>query len=294
MLKKALIISGGGAKGAFGCGLSQALKEIKDYDLYVGTSTGSLQMPLVALNKFPKLKEAYLAIKQKTIFNFNPFNKKGDINFLKLIYRLILNKDSLGESENLRKRIKEFFSEEDYNNILKQNKEIVSTVVSLTTKKISYMNIKDYSYNDMVDWIWASANSPIFMSFLNKNGERWTDGGVKEHVPIQYAIDNGYDEIDVIVHRPMNYEENKWYGKGIFKNLFRIIQILSENVSEDDISFSKLKVEDKDIILNIYYTPYQLTDKPLHFDKDEMKKWWEIGYKTGKYNTCCRRIIISK
>ncbi len=235
-MKKALIISGGGAKGAFGCGLAQALKESKDYSLYVGTSTGSLQSPLIALNNFDKLKKAYLSVTQKDIFNFNPFNKNGSINIFKLILRLILNKDTIGESKNLKRRILSFFNEEDYKNILKENKDIVAVTVSMTSKKVEFKSIKNNSYQDMVDWIWASSNYPIFMSFLEKDGDKWCDGGLKEHTPIQYAIDNGYTYIDVIIHRTSTYSEiNKWEGRGIVKSLFRTIQILTENVSEDDV-----------------------------------------------------------
>lgn len=42
-MKKALVISGGGSKGAFAGGIAQYLmeEEQRDYDLFVGTSTGS-------------------------------------------------------------------------------------------------------------------------------------------------------------------------------------------------------------------------------------------------------------
>lgn len=43
---KALVISGGGSKGAFAGGVAQYLMEEKniDYDLFLGTSTGSLMV----------------------------------------------------------------------------------------------------------------------------------------------------------------------------------------------------------------------------------------------------------
>ena len=43
-MKKALVISGGGSKGAFAGGVAQYLMEEdgQKYDLFLGTSTGSL------------------------------------------------------------------------------------------------------------------------------------------------------------------------------------------------------------------------------------------------------------
>ena len=51
--KKALVISGGGSKGAWAGGAIQYLLEgkEKDYDLYVGTSTGSLLYPLSSIRE---------------------------------------------------------------------------------------------------------------------------------------------------------------------------------------------------------------------------------------------------
>ena len=56
---RALVISGGGSKGAFAGGVAQYLIEDlhKDYDLYLGTSTGSLLVSHLALQKVEKIKE---------------------------------------------------------------------------------------------------------------------------------------------------------------------------------------------------------------------------------------------
>jgi predicted acylesterase/phospholipase RssA len=56
-MKKGLIISGGGAFGAYGVGTLASLN--KDYDIVAGISTGALMGSLVALKKFDVLKEAY-------------------------------------------------------------------------------------------------------------------------------------------------------------------------------------------------------------------------------------------
>ena len=44
---RALVISGGGSKGAFAGGVAQYLMEVRgnQYDLLLGTSTGSLLIP---------------------------------------------------------------------------------------------------------------------------------------------------------------------------------------------------------------------------------------------------------
>ncbi|HAI41072.1 MAG TPA: patatin, partial [Maribacter sp.] len=53
---KALVISGGGSKGAFAGGVAQYLiqEEGRKYDIFVGTSTGSLLISHLALGKLDK------------------------------------------------------------------------------------------------------------------------------------------------------------------------------------------------------------------------------------------------
>ena len=77
-MKKALVISGGGSKGAFAGGVAQYLmkKENREYDLFLGTSTGSLMVSHLALDMLDELKHLYTNVNQSTIFSNNPFKIK--------------------------------------------------------------------------------------------------------------------------------------------------------------------------------------------------------------------------
>lgn len=286
-MKKALVISGGGALGAYGGGVAEALIKIKkrQYDLIVGTSTGSLLSPLIATGDFEKLKEAYTSVNQKSIFDFNPFNCHNKISLPKAVIRMILKKLSLGDSNNLRKVISQFFSEEDYAKVLKNKVELVACVTNLNTKTAEYKSILDNSYEDICDWLWISANAPTFMSTVKKNGDYYVDGGIKQHTPAQIAIDSGADEIDIIVHRTIDYkEEKRWEPKNFFDTLMRTIQILAEEVSLNDIEITKLEANEKNVKINIYYLPRKLTENSLIFDKKIMTDWWNEGYQNTKFN----------
>jgi NTE family protein len=71
----ALVISGGGSKGAFAGGVAQYLIEDlnREYDMYYGTSTGSLLVSHLALRKVEKIKEVYTSVNQNSIFSNCPF-----------------------------------------------------------------------------------------------------------------------------------------------------------------------------------------------------------------------------
>ena len=275
--KRALVISGGGALGAYAGGIAQNLYENhnREYDLVVGTSTGALLSPLVSVNNYEKLRKAYTSIEQKDIFNFNPFSKNGKINFFKVLWRMITNKKTLGESQVLLETIKKYFDETDFYLLQSLKKEIVATVYNLTTKQVEYKSSKNLSYDDMCKWIWVSANSPIFMSLYNENGCDYTDGGVAEHVPIRYAIDEGIKEIDVIILK--STEKQRANVKGILSNLFITLDGMKDEVSSSDVLKAMLLAELEGVKLNLFYMKKGLTENTLQFDKVIMENWWQEG-----------------
>lgn len=280
-IKNSLIISGGGSKGAWGGGTIQGLYEKynKDYDLVVGCSTGSLLMTLAAIKKMDDLKKAYTSVNSDSIFKINPFNKKGKIKILNAIWRIIRGKKSIGDSSNLLDTIQKFYLKNHYDLTKELDKEIVSTVVNITKQTVEYKSNFDYSYKDMCEWIYTSSCAPLFMSVVEKDNYEYVDGGIIEHVPIQYAIDRGATEIDVIVHRTEDYlplEEKK--SKNMIQVFDKVIDSMHREISKEDIQISKLKANNKDVILNFYYTPFKLTTNSLLFNKKTMTKWWDLGY----------------
>ena len=72
---RALVISGGGSKGAFAGGIAQFLLQDcqREYDIFIGTSTGSLLIPLLSIGEISRLKSIYTSVTQKDIFSVNPF-----------------------------------------------------------------------------------------------------------------------------------------------------------------------------------------------------------------------------
>ena len=67
---RALVISGGGSKGAYAGGVAQYLMETQGhkYDLFLGTSTGSLLISQLANNNIKRAHDVYTNVNQNTIF----------------------------------------------------------------------------------------------------------------------------------------------------------------------------------------------------------------------------------
>ncbi|RNL87056.1 patatin-like phospholipase family protein [Sinomicrobium pectinilyticum] len=283
---KALVISGGGSKGAFAGGVAQYLIEHrkKQYDMFVGTSTGSLLIPHLADNNIPKIYDIYTSVNQRKIFSNNPFvvRKKGDreyvsINYFNVMWQLIKGKRTFGESKNLRRNIKKNFTEEEFYRVKEQGKEVIITVSNLSKNRVEYKSIHDFSYADFCDWIWISCNYVPFMSLAKKDGFEYADGGLGCVVPIREAIKRGATEVDAIILEAENMEYNKVLGKNPFSLMVNLFGFLLDQVEFHDIVEGKLSAINKNVKLNLYYTPTRLTENSLVFNKKLMASWWDQG-----------------
>ncbi|QLE02921.1 patatin-like phospholipase family protein [Galbibacter sp. BG1] len=283
---RALVISGGGSKGAFAGGVAQYLMETenRDYDMYLGTSTGSLLIPHLANNEIEKIYEVYTTVTQRKIFSNNPFvtKKKGDeeyvaINYLNVIWQLLKRKRTFGESKNLRKHIRKHFSESDYNLLKEKGKNVVVTVSNLSMNRVEYKSIRDYGYEDFCDWIWMSCNYVPFMSLAKKNGFEYADGGLGCVIPIREAIKMGATEVDAIILETENMEHNKVLGKNPFSLMVNLYSFVLDQLESHDVVEGKLAAINKNVKLNTYFTPTRLTENSLYFNKDLMAEWWEQG-----------------
>lgn len=284
---RALVISGGGSKGAFAGGVAQYLMQEKkyQYDLLLGTSTGSLLIPHLALGNIDKIYDIYTNVNMEKIFSINPFVIKSKnevdivtINHFNVIKQFFKGRRTFGESQNLRKYIRENFSLSEFNQLKSSNCNIVITVTNLSKNDVEYKCIRDFEYDEFCDWIWISCNYIPFMSLVTKNECEYGDGGFSSLVPIREAINRGATEIDVIVLETETQTAPRAIGKNPFSLMVDLFQTLLDQVEKHDITIGKLSAKNKNVKLNLYHTPIKLTDNALIFNKRQMKKWWHDGY----------------
>ena len=284
---RALVISGGGSKGAFAGGVAQYLLENKNikYDLFIGTSTGSLLIPHLALGNIEKIKRIYTNVNMKKIFNINPFivrKKKGvnvvSINHFNVVLQFLRGRRTFGESKKLRSYIKKNFSIDEFNQLKALGTDIVVTVTNLTNNQSEYKSIKDCTYDEFCDWTWISSNYIPFMSIVNIKGNDYADGGFSSLVPIQEAILRGATEVDVVILETEKSTPRVAIGKNPFSLLIDLFQIELDQIEKHNILLGTMAASHNNVKLNLYYTPINLTDNALIFNKEKMAQWWEQGF----------------
>jgi len=289
---RALVISGGGSKGAFGGGVAQyLLQELKyEYDLFLGTSTGSLLISHLALQKIDKIKGVYTSVNQDSIFSNCPFliqQKHGmdtiAINHWNVFKNFYNGSKTFGESHSLLQLIRDTLTVKEFESLQKGPKEIIVTVSNLSLNQVEYKSISDFNYDDFCEWIWISCNYTPFMTLMRKNGCEYADGGIGNMVPLEEAIKRGATEIDAIILQTEVTHLNRLPSKNPFALLTNMFSFMLDRIERQNIRIGKFVANHNDAIINFYYTPTVLTTNSLIFNKEKMTKWWESGYDFAKH-----------
>ena len=294
--KRALLVSGGGAWGAYGGGTLARING--NYDTVIGVSTGSLLAPLTALKEWELLKAAYTTVSNEDIFDCAwykgmPISKTGKIRKLPIIMTFLLGQKTICTSNALRKTIDKFFTKEQFEELQKQNIEIIVGTQNFAQvpSKIHYFSSLTEDHEEFKDWMWCSANFPFFTTLVKKSWRdstgkfhvgNWSDGGLTDLVGLEQLVMRGYKEIDIVLHRtPI---EEKFEGN-LIHNLTDTVTT-SLNAMRYDIEFEyffeKIKrLNKRGAKVTVYWLPRKLSANSMQFNQHEMLAWWDEGYETA-------------
>jgi len=224
----AIVLSGGGAKGAFQVGVLDELitnRGVK-VDIAVGTSTGSIQALAVAQDDIPKLLDLWLGItKNSDIYVKKPLGVVGGI----------IGADSIYDAKGLRKLLK--LNANDAK-LQSTGKKLRLGVVNLGTGEFRSI---DERVPGIHNWVYASCAMPVFFDPLKtSDGAQWVDGGVRDVTPLGTALE--LNPRGVIVVRagakaipatPKSYDNLIEIG-------LRAVDILQKEVSANDLANAAL------------------------------------------------------
>lgn len=251
-MKRALVISGGGSKGAFAVGILQQLKSLfpqLHFDMIVGTSTGALITPLAALEELEELEQLYTT---QTTDKIVTTHRLGDR----------INEKSVYTVEPLWQRIQETVTDERYNQILQSGTEVYLVTTCLQTSEstvyttaITPKPVTGYVLKKIADAghlrlaVLASACQPVVMTPVKIDAAyatgpekdfQYVDGGVREYAGVQMAIDQGATEIFCILLSALEANQTPVAYESLFPILQRTLDIFEEDVQKNDLVIPQL------------------------------------------------------
>ncbi len=223
----AVVLSGGGAKGAFQVGVLDELirnRGVK-FDVFAGVSTGSIQALGGAMNDMPGLVAEWLAIGGNgDIYKKRPLGAVG----------AAFGADSIYDAAPIKAKLKAYA---DPAKLKAAKRTLLVGVVNLATGQ--YQDVRGDN-PDIGDWVYAScAQPPFFQPLKSKSAagvtEQWVDGGVRNVTPLASAMDQRPRAVLVVLASPPKTppEPGKIYGD-LIQIALRSSGILVSEVSAND------------------------------------------------------------
>jgi len=190
-MKKAIVLSGGGARGAYQIGVWKALRKLHyNYDIVTGTSVGCLNGVLMTTKEYRKALFVWRHLKYKKIFD-KELKQNSNFDLVKEYAKGALFDGGMN-IKNLEKNLhflvnkrKFYRSKIDYGLITVRYPSMKA--ISLTKKEIKEEKLIDY----------LIASSTCFPVFKKKKIDEsvFIDGGYFDNLPINLAVSMGATEI---------------------------------------------------------------------------------------------------
>lgn len=204
---RAIVLSGGGSKGAYQMGVWAALKKLNiHYDIVTGTSVGALNAALMVQKTFYKGLFFWYNLNSKMIFNEDLkqdyHTKEGKKEILKWYAKGALNGGI--EVKGLEDTIRQVIQPKK---VLKSNVDMGIVTFNMKTLKPKIVKKKDLNENNLCDYLLASAS--CFPAFKMKTieEENYIDGGIYDNLPINLAIDLGATEVIAIDLKEVGFKQ---------------------------------------------------------------------------------------
>ena len=120
------------------------------------------------------------------------------------------------------------------------------------------------------------------MTMVTKNKCEYADGGLMTIVPIEDGIRIGATTIDTIVLDTEFPQINRMHARNPFHILSSIFSFIGDRIVYQNIKIGKLIAKQKEVKINLSYTPTDPTTNSLIFNKKKIKNWCKKRFKFVK------------
>lgn len=204
MAKTALVLEGGALRALYSAGvLDVFMKNGIKFDTIIGVSAGALFGFNYKSRQIGRaLRYNLKYARDKRYMGVYSFLTTGNIMneefcFHELVYKL---------------------DKVDFETYKNSPVEFYAVLTNLETGKPEYIEIADAA-RDM-EYLRASGSMPFLSKIVEINGEKYLDGAISDAIPLQKALEMGFEKIVVVLTRPENYKKEKlwmpyrlFYGK---------------------------------------------------------------------------------
>ncbi|MCI8387539.1 MAG: patatin family protein [Clostridiales bacterium] len=214
-MKTALVLEGGGMRGLYTAGVLDTLLDTDiHFDTIVGVSAGAL----FGVN--------YKSRQNGRALRYN-IDYAHDSRYMS-VWSLITTGDIMGKDFCFNKLVHEL-SPFDFDTYSSTPEALYAVVTDIDTGKPEYVRL-DTLRGDEMEYLRASGSLPYVSRPVNVGGKRYLDGGLSDSIPVDWAINEGYDRIVVVLTRPADYrkkQSNERIAKLFYHNYPNLVSAIN-------------------------------------------------------------------
>lgn len=206
MKKNAVVLGGGGSKGAYEVGVFKALKKLNySYDIITGTSVGSINGAVISQGDFSLCEKFWKNINTSDVFDLETDSRSPEL--LREYAKSAFGNNGLSYN-NLKNNLTLFIDEEK---LRKSDIEFGLVTVKFPSMTPLYIYKEDMEKGKVIDYILASAACFPAMKPHKIGNQLYIDGGYNDNIPIDMAIEKGATTIVAVDLNAIGVVKNKKY-----------------------------------------------------------------------------------
>ena len=272
IMKTALVLQGGGARGIFTTAILDSLLESNiKIDKIFAVSAGGLN----ALNFLSRQKGR---AKKATLLTFKSKDFKSISN--------VIRKHSFVDFNYYFNQLEKELPF-DYETFKNNPTNLCVVATSLSEGTATYFN--KTSLDNFNEAIKASASLPFVSKPIEIDGQLYLDGGDSDPVPFKKALEEGFDRVIVITTRPKGFRKEpeinnykKRLIKFAFKKYPKYMNALQESHKNYNMCIDELESNNPNVF--VIQPPEDIKLKHLETNEKKLDHYYNLGTKVFEEN----------
>ncbi|MBJ9904850.1 patatin-like phospholipase family protein [Acinetobacter bereziniae] len=271
-LRNALVVEGGGMRGAFTCGVLDAFlqQNFNPFDLFVGVSSGSTNLANYLAKQHGRNIELYLDHSLRPEFiRYGRFFKGGDLLDMQWMWDTVEKENPL-----------------DQNTLFAQNPDFYMVLTHARSGHAEYLRA---GKDNIIDGLRASSSIPyLTRKAVDIFGEPYFDGGVADALPVQWAAQqSNVKNLLVIRTRTQSYfkassKADQFFAKYLMNQYAGFSDSLKQRCQRYNATVDFMRQNNQQGILEVCPPDDKMLAGRLCKDKRKLQYTYEVGLDCGR------------
>lgn len=271
-LRNALVVEGGGMRGAFTCGVLDAFlqQNFNPFDLFVGVSSGSTNLANYLAKQHGRNIELYLDNSLRPEFiRYGRFFKGGDLLDMQWMWDIVEKENPL-----------------DQNTLFAQNPDFYMVLTHARSGHAEYLRA---GKDNIIDGLRASSSIPyLTRKAVEIFGEPYFDGGVADALPVQWAAQqSNIKNLLVIRTRTQSYfkassKADQFFAKYLMNQYAGFSDSLKQRCQRYNATVDFMRQNNQQGILEVCPPNDKMLAGRLCKDKRKLQYTYEVGLDCGR------------